>query len=140
MTLEALHAAERLSEDGIAAEVVDVRTLKPLDETTILKSVNKTGRLIVADASWRTCGFAAEVMATAAEKAFDSLKCPPQRITLPDCPTPTTPALANEYYPRTIQIMETVKRMLDVDTATTDVEAVGVVPLDVPDKSFTGPF
>jgi pyruvate/2-oxoglutarate/acetoin dehydrogenase E1 component len=68
-------------DNGIDVEVVDVRTLKPLDEPTILESVCRTRRLIVADAAWRTCGFAAEIIALAAEKALDSLKCPPERVT-----------------------------------------------------------
>jgi pyruvate dehydrogenase E1 component beta subunit len=72
MTLEALRAAERLAEEGIDVEVVDVRTLKPLDETTILGSVKKTGRLIVADTGWKTMGIGAEIVARAAEECQGS--------------------------------------------------------------------
>jgi pyruvate dehydrogenase E1 component beta subunit len=138
MTLEALRAAEILAEDGIRAEVVDIRTLKPLDAGTILESVRKTGHLIVADTGWKSVGFAAEIVALVAEEAFHMLKTPPRRVALPDCPTPTTPALANQYYPRSAHIVETARRMMGYDPVAPVVLAAA--PLDVPDLSFTGPF
>ena len=74
MAYEALHAANELAKHGIDAEVIDPRTIRPLDEETILESVRKTGHLVVADTSWELCGFASEVAALAAEKAFTSLE------------------------------------------------------------------
>lgn len=68
--LEAISAAEELTKSGISAEVVDLRSIRPMDECTILASGNKTGRLIATDTSWRLCGIASEVGALAAEKAF----------------------------------------------------------------------
>ena len=100
----------------------------------------KTGRLIVADTGWKTCGFGAEIVASVVEKAFGALQCPPQRVTLPDCPTPTTPALANKYYPRAIHIVNIVKGMLEVGDGISDSEITSGTPLDVPDRSFAGPF
>lgn len=140
MTVEALRAAEILAEGGVSAEVVDIRTLKPLDETLILESVHKTGRLIVADTGWKTAGFGAEVVARVAEDALGDLKSPPRRMALPDCPTPTTPALANHYYPRAVHIVATARRMLGLNADDPISHATISVPLDVPDTSFTGPF
>ncbi|MBU0599675.1 alpha-ketoacid dehydrogenase subunit beta, partial [bacterium] len=82
----------------------------------------------------------AEVITCIAEKAFGALKGSPQRVTLPDCPTPTTPALANKYYPRVNHIVATARKMLGlrVDNSLEHMEET--VPLDVPDRSFTGPF
>ena len=139
-SLEAMKAANRLSEQGIDAEVLDLRTLNPLDDTMILESVAKTGHLIVADQSHLTCGYAAEIVSRVAEKTFDKLKSPPVRIALPDCPTPTTRALSNFYYPTVGHIEMAAKKMMG--HAVED-PYDGINPedkLDVPDPSFTGPF
>jgi len=140
MTLEALRAAEMLAADGISAEVIDIRTLRPLDDALILESVRKTGRLIVADTGWKTGGFSAEIVALAAEEAFSDLKSPPQRIALPDCPTPTSWALSKYYYPRAVHIVVTARRMLGLSADEPVSDVTTSVPLDVPDVSFTGPF
>jgi len=92
-------AADALEKEGISAEVIDLRSLKPLDEAVIIKSVTKTGRLVVADGGWSTCGAAAEVAARVAEKAFSALKAPVRRVTLPDAPAPASSALEKVYYP-----------------------------------------
>jgi pyruvate dehydrogenase E1 component beta subunit len=140
MTLEALRAAELLAEDGVSAEVIDVRTLKPLDDARLLESVRKTGHLIVADIGWKTSGFGAELTARVVEKAFGDLKAAPKRVTSPDLPTPTTSALADHYYPRAVHIVAAAREMLRLTVDGALLEAVPSVPLDVPDMSFTGPF
>lgn len=140
MTLEALSAANMLRSDGISVEVVDVRTLKPLDSSTILDSVSKTGRLIVADCGWLTYGFGAQIVAIAAEEALSCLKAPPKRVALPDCPTPTSPALSRHYYPRAVHIVETARAMFGLDPLPADVHETEGILLDVPDPTFTGPF
>jgi len=99
MVPEALTAADELAETSIEAEVIDPRTLKPLDEEIICESVRKTGRLVVVDAAWKTCGFAGEVSALVAENAFDFLKAPIRRVTLPDIPAPASRTLEKAYYP-----------------------------------------
>lgn len=99
MAYEALHAAEALEKDGVKAEVIDARSIRPLDEQTILASVKKTGRLLVADTSWELCGFSSEVAALAAEKAFDDLKAPVRRIAMADCPAPVSQTLEKAFYP-----------------------------------------
>jgi pyruvate/2-oxoglutarate/acetoin dehydrogenase E1 component len=139
MTVEALRAEEVLRNAGITADVIDVRTVKPLDTQLILESVRKTGRLIVADSGWKTGGFGAEVLALAVEKAHGLLKCPPVRVASPDGPTPTSPALAGYYYPLASDITAAVTNMLgiSVNGASPDIPDI---PLDIPDRSFAGPF
>ena len=140
MTLEALRAADILSRDGISADVIDVRTLKPLDTPHILDSVNRTRRLIVVDGGWRTSGFAGEIIAQVAE-SIDHLAARPRRLTLPDLPTPSTPALANNYYPRAVHIVNAARSLWDLpERSEPELGILHEVPLDVPDRAFTGPF
>lgn len=140
MVLEALWAAEILRQFGIEAEVVDVRTLRPLDEETILTSVAKTGRLLAADTSWKMCGFASEIIALASEKIFDRLKAAPKSVTLPDVPSPATLSLANEFFPGEKDIVAIAAQMFNIPLE----NALNLVRkpkfLDIPDPSFTGPF
>ena len=111
MVSESLRAAETLAIDGIDVEVLDLRTAKPLDEKTLLSSVRKTGRLIVADGGWTTCGFAAEVVACVAEKGFADLKAPVRRVALPDCPAPASRTLEEAYYRTREDIVRTAKEL-----------------------------
>lgn len=112
MVHEALEAARRLAEAGIDSEVVDLRAIKPLDADRLCTSVRKTGRLVVADAAWRTCGVAAEVAALVQERIFASLKAPVLRVTLPDVPAPASSALEKVYYPRARDIVAAVNRVM----------------------------
>lgn len=109
MVIEALKAAEELKKTGISAEVIDLRTLKPLDEAIILQSVKKTGRLIVADTGWKTGGITAEISAMVAEKAFRSLRAPIRRIASPDVPTPSSHILEEVFYKGAKDIIEEAK-------------------------------
>ena len=141
MVMESLRAAEALAHAGVEVEVIDIRTLKPLDTALILESVHKTGRLVVADTGWKTGGVAGEVVSAVTEMAFESLKCSPRRIALPDCPTPTSPALSKHYYPRAVQIASAIGEMMQIPQERIELPQEGSgVPLDVPDNSFTGPF
>ncbi len=139
-TLEALRAAEILEGDGISAEVIDLRTLRPLDEESILHSVRKTGRVIAVDLGWRNVGMAAEILACVSEHALRQLTDSPVRITFPDAPTPTAPALANHYYPRATHIVAAARQMLGRNPNGLELHLPGSTPLDVPDLNFTGPF
>jgi len=146
MTIESIKASEMLMELGISVEVVDIRTLKPLDEETIISSVKKTKNLLVCDSGWKFGGFAGEVIATVVEKAFDQLSSAPQRIASPDFPTPSSRALADAYYPLSTDIANKVLAMLG--RSKQDLEKLeGIakirfrgVSLDQPDASFEGPF
>ena len=140
MTLEAIRAADMLAEDGIRAEVIDIRSVRPLDDSLIVDSVRRTGRLLVADTGWTSFGVSAEVISRVVEKAFHQLQSPPKRIGLPDCPTPTSHALAEHYYPRTMDIMNAVRSLLNKEEISiSPVDGLNH-PLDVPDRSFVGPF
>ena len=99
MVVEALKAADILKSEGVTLEVIDPVSLQPFDEVTVIESVKKTGRLICADTSWLRCGFASEVAAVVAEKAFKYLKAPIKRIGLPECPCPVSKVLEDEFYP-----------------------------------------
>lgn len=141
MTLEAMKAAEILAQEGIYAEIIDLRSLKPIDEETVFKSVEKTGRLVVVDGTWKSFGAPSEIITLVTEKMFKSLTSAPKRITLPDLPTPTSPALAQYYYPRAITIVNAVRNSLGLGEKTEAELGMEVnIPLDVPDQSFKGPF
>jgi pyruvate dehydrogenase E1 component beta subunit len=98
MAIEAYKAAEELAKDGIDAEVIDLRTLRPLDEEIILTSVKKTGRLVAADTGWRTGGVCAEIASFVAEKGFAFLRAPVRRVASPDVPTPAGYTLEEAFY------------------------------------------
>jgi pyruvate dehydrogenase E1 component beta subunit len=112
MAHEALRAAGLLETDGIDAEVIDLRSLKPLDEVMIIESVKKTGKLVIADGGWKTCGIAAEIAALASTHAFDYLKAPILRVTLPDCPAPISSILEDSYYPKAADMVMAVKQVI----------------------------
>jgi pyruvate dehydrogenase E1 component beta subunit len=112
MVYEAIRAAAELEKAGIKAEVIDLRSIQPLDEQTIITSVRKTGRLIVADTGWKLCGVGAEVAAIIAEHAHDALKAPVRRICLPAAPTPAGFSLEKAYYPTHEDIIRTAKELL----------------------------
>jgi acetoin:2,6-dichlorophenolindophenol oxidoreductase subunit beta len=100
MVQEALHAADELARHGVEAEIIDLRSVRPLDEETIVRSIEKTGHLIVADTSWELCGVASEIAALAAEKAFSHLRAPVLRIALANCPAPVSLKLEQAFYPK----------------------------------------
>ncbi|MGD0020749.1 MAG: pyruvate dehydrogenase complex E1 component subunit beta [Smithellaceae bacterium] len=112
MVRETLKAAGNLAKEGIDVECIDLRTAKPIDCGLILASVKKTGRLAVADVGWKTCGLAAEISAIVSEQAFEYLKAPIQRVTLPDCPAPASSVLEKEYYKTHANIEQAIKQCM----------------------------
>jgi len=99
MMEEAKKAAEELALQSIDVELIDLRSLKPFDQELILRSVKKTGRLVVVDGAWKTCGFAAEIAACVGESPLAlKLKAPICRVCLPDVPAPASRVLEEEYY------------------------------------------
>ena len=114
MAREALAAATELAASGIDAEVIDLRSVSPLDRPTILASIAKTGRLVVADSGWMTGGLTAEIAAFAATDGFSHLKGPVIRIALPDMPAPMSRPLEHAYYPTAETIVRVVERALAV--------------------------
>jgi pyruvate dehydrogenase E1 component beta subunit len=119
----------------VSVEIVDPRTIAPLDEATILESVEKTGHCIVADNDWVHSGFSAEVAAVVSEKCFGKLKTPVTRIGFAHAPCPTVRCLENKFYPNAVDILREVERKL------------GLSPTDVSkedfyshERRFKGPF
>jgi len=109
---EALSAATKLEQSGISAEVIDVRTLQPLDLKTIVESVKRTSRLVIASDDVKTGGVGAEISASVNENAFGYLDAPIARIACPDTPIPFSPPLEQSYMPNADKIVETVKTIM----------------------------
>ncbi len=112
MVVKALVAAEELAKEGISIEVIDPRTLVPLDKATILESVKKTGKLVVADEGYPKCGFASEIAAVVSEEAFDYLDAPVQRVTNMDCPIPFAIPQEKWVMPDEHKIAAAVRRLV----------------------------
>jgi pyruvate dehydrogenase E1 component beta subunit len=113
MVPEASKAAKILEEKhGISCEIIDPRTLNPLDEKMVLKSVKKTGRLLIADYGWNTGGVSRQIASAISEKAFSHLKAPIQRVCLPDAPTPAAPVLESAFYPGVEDIVNKTRRLM----------------------------
>lgn len=111
MVPKALAAADMLAKEGISAEVVDPRTLNPLDKDTIMNSVAKTGRLVIVHEAVKTGGFAGEIAAIVADEGFDLLNAPIKRVTAPDCPVPFSPILEKAFLPNEEKIFKAVKEL-----------------------------
>jgi pyruvate/2-oxoglutarate/acetoin dehydrogenase E1 component len=109
----AMDAANELAADGISAEVIDPRTLVPMDWPTILESVSRTGRLVVVDPANRTCSAASEIAARAAEDCFDALRGPVMRVTTDDIHVPFSPALERQIYPTKDKVIAAVRRAVN---------------------------
>lgn len=109
-------AAQQLEAANISAEVIDLRTLKPLDETAILASVRKTGRVLIVHEASGMCGVGAEIAAIVAEKAFRALKAPVMRLTGPDAPAPSSYALEQAFMPQPDGIVAAVKKLVAAET------------------------
>ncbi|MCX7796252.1 MAG: alpha-ketoacid dehydrogenase subunit beta [bacterium] len=112
MLHRALEAAEELEKDGISVEVIDPRTLIPLDKETIIKSVKKTNRILIVDECPKTGGWAAEISSTVVEEAMDYLDAPIKRLCTYDVPIPFSPVLENYVIPTKERIIQTIREML----------------------------
>ncbi len=108
----AMDAADELEQEGVSAEVINPRTLVPLDKQTILESVAKTGRLVIADPAHKTCSAAAEISSVVAEEGFWSLQAPIKRVTAPNVHIPFSPALEPLCYPTKEKIVDAVRETL----------------------------
>ena len=107
----ALEAAKQLEADGIDAEVIDLRTLRPLDTATVLKSLAKTNRMVVVEEGWPTCSIASELIAVAMEKGFDDLDAPVLRVTNADVPLPYAANLEKLALVTADQVVEAAKKV-----------------------------
>jgi acetoin:2,6-dichlorophenolindophenol oxidoreductase subunit beta len=111
---------EQLKKEGISVELIDLRTIDPLDEDTILNSVRKTSRLVVVQEPWRDCSVSSEVSARVAEKAIDYLDSPIIRVTAEDVPIPFSPPLEEYVLPDERKILHAINRVLERDLESTN--------------------
>ena len=139
MMVEALRAAEFLEKKGISCEVIDLRTIRPIDWKPILRSVSKTSRLIALDSAMPTCSVSSEIIARVSLDGFNSLSQAPIRIANPDNPEPTSYGLTKGYHPNALTIIKEVERMFKRSLDLSDF-VVTNQHHDVPGDWFRGPF
>jgi pyruvate dehydrogenase E1 component beta subunit len=119
MVHHALAAADLLAAEGISVEVIDLRTLVPMDTDTVVASVRKTGRLLAVDEAYLPCGIQGEIVATVAERAFDALRSAPRRLGNPGVPVPFAPPLEAVVLPGRERIVAAAREMVGAGSAVT---------------------
>ena len=112
-----LKAADELAKEGIEAEVIDLRSLRPLDTDTVIESVKKTNRIVCCEEGWRFFGVGAEIAAAVTEHAFDYLDAPPMRVAQKDVPLPYAPTLIEAYLPNPARVIKAVKEVMYLQKA-----------------------
>ena len=112
MVTESLKAAEMLAAEGVSAEVIDLRSLRPLDLGAIMTSIAKTNNAVVVNEGWRFCGYAAELSATIMDHCFDDLDAPVARVTIPDTPIPYSEPLEMAVLPNAAKIRDAARKTL----------------------------
>jgi acetoin:2,6-dichlorophenolindophenol oxidoreductase subunit beta len=139
MNTEAIRCLGHLKLQGISCELIDLRSINPIDWNTIIKSVKKTGRLLVLDTGSETGSLAAEIIAKVSIELFSELVAAPARICLPDAPVPASFSLTEDFYPTSYDIVKKVYSMLEVSFNEKDFKQSSF-PHDVPGDWFKGPF
>jgi pyruvate/2-oxoglutarate/acetoin dehydrogenase E1 component len=140
-TIEAIKACEALAKNEVDAELIDLRSIKPIDWALIYKSVSKTGRILALDTGVETCSVSSEILAKVSANCFSSLLCAPQQIAMPDIPEPTSFALTKDFYFGADCIAKRAHQMVhatSADVVYDNLKSVGMH--DVPGDYFTGPF
>jgi len=140
MTIEALYAIDFLKKHRVSCDLIDLRSVKPIDWEMIFKSVNKTGKLLVLDTGIYTGSVAGEIIARVIMECFKNLKQAPRRLALPDFPMPTSFALTKIFYKRAEDVVKVVGDMLEKNFQTDELEKQRRLPHDVPGDWFNGPF
>ena len=146
MAFESLIAAEALEKFcGISVEVIDMRSVRPLDTPSVISSVKKTGYLIVADTAYAFGSIASELIASILNECFRVLKKAPVKICSPDFPTPSSPSMTKEYYPTAKTIAENIINLLGANVDSTKLKTLMNAidrkeSHDIPSKEFKGPF
>lgn len=140
MTVECLEAAKLLESRGVQAEVVELITLSPLDTSVLKTSVQKTGRLLVADIGGVQFGVSSEIICSVLEDGRITMRSAPTRIGLPSVPTPTAPRASASFYPTSISIANTVLDLVGSPKSSFFVETRTDSELDVPNSRFLGPY
>jgi pyruvate dehydrogenase E1 component beta subunit len=135
MNVEALKAADIMQKRGVSVEVIDPRTISPLDVELVVRSVEKTGNCVVADNDWLNCGFSAEVAAVVAEKCFGKLKSPVRRLGFAPTPCPCTRPLEDRFYPDAVDIIRSIEEQLGLESS--DLSSEDFYSYE---SKFRGPF
>ena len=139
LTVEAQRAVAVFKQQGVDIDLLDLRTLAPIDWPAIIQSVNKTGRLLVLDSGAKTCSIAGEIVAGVVEHCWGTLKQAPRRMTMPDTPEPTSFALTKNFYLHCETIAYAIADMLDIPESAIEVPAESALH-DIPGEWFQGPF
>jgi pyruvate dehydrogenase E1 component beta subunit len=140
MTIEALHAVDHLIDQGVHCDLIDLRTVNPIDWQAIESSVQRTGRLLVLDTGTLTGSVSGEVIAKITTNCWDALRGAPQRLAMPDYPEGTSPALTKLYHIRAEHIAQRIGAMLSREIEFMSLAERRKHPHDVPGDWFTGPF
>jgi pyruvate/2-oxoglutarate/acetoin dehydrogenase E1 component len=140
MTVEAIHAVNHLSKEGVGCDLIDLRSIRPIDWATIKSSVEYTGRLLVLDSGNLTGSISGEIVARVTTDCWDALRLAPQRLAAPDYPEASSPALTEHYHVRAEHIVNTIRAMLGLKTDTMSLSPLRQNAHDVPGDWFTGPF
>ena len=141
MTIEALHSVCFLKEHGVHCDLIDLRTIKPIDWELIYSSVRKTGKLLVLDTGFEFCSVASEIVAQVTMECFRELSMAPRRLAMPDYSVLTSPALANPVYIYSYDVVEEINQMLSLDIDSHSMKNLrNKYPQDVPGDWFAGPF
>lgn len=140
MTIEAIHAVDHLAAQGVVCELIDLRTIRPLDWNAVRRSVTTTGSLLVLDTGTLTGSVAGEICARIATDCWSTLKRAPERLAMPDFPEASSPALTRGYHVRAEQIVEKVGRILGRKVEVASLVEQRKYPADVPGDWFFGPF
>lgn len=140
MVIEAIHAAEYLTTVGISVDILDLRTVAPIDWPAVFESVRRTGRVIALDTGTTTGSISGEIVARVAAECWDSLKTAPRRLAMPDFPEGTSQALTANYHVRAEDVVRLVGEMVGRPVDPAPLAAQRQHPHDVPGDWFKGPF
>jgi pyruvate dehydrogenase E1 component beta subunit len=139
LSLEALQAVDHVAAQGVACDLIDLRSIRPLDWDAIESSVRKTGRLLVLDPGHETGGVAGEIVARITTRCWGHLRAPPSRLAMPDAPESTSPALTLGDHVRAEHIAEAIGDLVGTPLEVGSLSA-RPHPHDVPGNDFQGPF
>jgi len=140
MTVEAIHAIDHLARQGVACDLIDLRSVRPIDWPAIEASVRRTGRLLAVDMGYETGGLAAEIVARMTMACWNDLRSPPRRLAMPDAPEATSPALTQHYHVRAEHIAAAIGELVGRPVESASLAAARQHPHDVPGDWFKGPF
>ena len=140
MSVEALHAVDHLARQGITCDLIDLRTIRPIDWPMIEASVRRTGRLLALDTGYQTGGVAGEVVARIAGSCWSALRAAPRRLASPDAPEATSPALTEHYHVRAEHIASAIGELVGRPVESASLAAARRYPHDIPGDWFKGPF